>query len=172
MNVVSETDKINQLSSLSHCHFIDASLISQCTWHRLTCLARWIGRGSRIMRSNAIGTFLLEDRNVIKDVPAWHTPSPLLHDPHHAINSFCNEQPELFTTVRFTTNNITVCIGGTPPSSLLALFSFLFLLPFLCLSNFTQTPWQERQHQHSQCTAVRGGTLRQKCSHQIFYGGL
>ena len=31
MNVVSETDKTNQLSSLSHCHFIDASLISQCT---------------------------------------------------------------------------------------------------------------------------------------------
>lgn len=124
MNVVSETDKTNQLSSLSHCHFIDASLISQCTWHRLTCLARWIGRGSRIMRSNAIGIFLLEDRNVINDVPAWHPPSPLLHDPHHAINSFCYEQPELFTTVRFTTNNITVCIGGTPPSSQLALFSF------------------------------------------------
>lgn len=77
--------KTHQLSSLSHGHLIDASLISQCTWHRLTCLARWIGRGSRIMRSNAIGTFLLEDRNVIKDVPAWHPPSPLLHDPHHAI---------------------------------------------------------------------------------------
>jgi len=46
------------------------------------------------MRSNAIGTFLLEDRNVIEDVPAWHPPSPyLLHDPHHAINSFCYEQP-------------------------------------------------------------------------------
>ena len=70
--------KTNQLSSLSHGHLIDASLISQCTWHRLTCLARWIGRGSRIMRSNAIGTFLLEDRNVIKDVPAWHPPSTLL----------------------------------------------------------------------------------------------
>ena len=171
MNVVSETDKINQLSSLSHCHFIDVSLISQCTWHRLTCLARWIRRGSRIMRSNTIGTFLLEDRNVIKDVPAWHPPSPLLHDPHHAINSFCYEQPELFTTVRFTTNNIS--LHWRHPSLVPAgTVLFLFLLPFLCLSNFTQTPWQEHQHQHSQCTAVRGGTLRQKYSHQIFYGGL
>lgn len=85
------------------------------------------------MRSNAIGTFLLKGRNVIKDVPAWHPPTPhpyLLHDPHHAINNFCYEQPQLFMNVRFTTNNITVCIGGTPPSSLLALFSFSSCFPF------------------------------------------
>lgn len=133
--VVSETDRkqTNQLRSLSHCHLIKPSLISQCTWHRLTCLARWIGSGSRIMRSNAIGTFLLEGRNVIKDVPAWHPPTP----PH----TYCMTLTMQLTTsvmsshscspLRFTTNNLTFCIGGIPHSSLLALFSFYSCFPFL-----------------------------------------